>query len=86
MVQVSPEAWQQANRKWHKTQNLEIVDLNRFKDFSINKSLEPMYPGHMWFYKVVGRDCENGFWEFITHDQKETCEKYLNELYSILKQ
>lgn len=86
MVQVSPEQWQQANRKWHKTENGEIVDLNRFKAFSIGKSLKPTYPGSEWFYRITGVDCENINWEFMRHVEKEPCEEYLNELYSILKQ
>lgn len=80
MVQVSPEAWQQANRKWRLTPNYQIVDLNRFQEFwydDVESSGE---------HKVFGKDIDGIEWNIFNAGCSDDAQYYVNELYSILKQ
>ena len=80
MVQVSPEAWQRANRNWHRTPNNQIIDLNRFQEFwyeDVESSGE---------HKVFGKDIDGIEWNLFDAGCFEDAHKYVYELYSILKQ
>lgn len=80
MVQVSPEAWQQANRKWHLTPNYQIVDLNRFQEFWYN---DVESSGE---HKVFGKDIDGIEWNIFNAGCSDDAHNHVNELYSILKQ
>lgn len=80
MCKVSPEQWQQANRKWHMTPNTQIVDLNRFQEFwyeDVESSGE---------HKVFGKDIDGIEWNIFEAGCSVDAQYYVNELYSILKQ
>jgi hypothetical protein len=80
MTSVTPEMWKNANRKWHRTPNDQLIDLDRFEEFWIEHIETTNY------YKVFGKDISEIEWNLMKTGSKEAAHSYLDELELILKQ